>query len=29
MSKKVCDFCLSEAKGLFASMEHLQDDHYI
>ena len=29
MSKKVCDFCLSEAKGLFGSMERLPDDHYV
>ena len=29
MASKVCDFCLGEAKGLFASMEHLQDGHYI
>lgn len=29
MPKKVCDFCLSEAKGLFSSMERLSDNHYI
>lgn len=29
MSKKVCDFCLSEGKGLFSSMEKLPDGHYI
>lgn len=29
MSKKVCDFCLSEAKGFFSSMEHLPDGHYV
>ncbi len=27
--KKVCDFCLSEASGLFSGFERLSDNHYI
>ena len=29
MAKKVCDFCLSEGKGLFSGFEKLADGHYI
>lgn len=28
-SKKVCDFCLSEGKGLFNRLDELEDGHYI
>ncbi len=29
MAKKVCDFCLSEGKGIFKQPEKLSDGHYI
>ncbi len=29
MAKKVCDFCLSEGKGLFSGFEKLADGHYM
>lgn len=29
MAKRVCDFCLSEGKGLFGRPEKLPDGHYI
>lgn len=29
MAKKVCDFCLTEGKGLFSGLEKLKDGHYI
>lgn len=29
MARKVCDFCLTEGKGLFSGLEKLKDGHYI